>query len=77
MFVPSTPGGELMKAMKETDSDFRKGTKIKPIKFVESAGISMADMFFYPRLFRPIMFIFGFYSPKKGADINKFKRLNK
>ena len=44
MFVPSTPGGELMKALKETDRDFRKGTKIKPIKFVERAGVSIADM---------------------------------
>ena len=44
MFVPSTPRGELVKAMKEADNNFRKGTKIKPIKFIERAGISMTDM---------------------------------
>ena len=44
MFIPSTPRGELMRAMKEADINFRKGTKIKPIKFVERAGVSMTDM---------------------------------
>ena len=44
MFVPSTPRGELVKAMKEADTNFRKGTRIKPIKFVERAGLSLSDM---------------------------------
>ena len=44
MFVPSTPRGELVKAMKEADTNFRKGTRIKPIKFVERAGLSLTDM---------------------------------
>ena len=43
MFVPSTPRGELQKMLKATDSNFRKGTSIKPIKFVERAGISLTD----------------------------------
>ena len=43
MFIPSTPRGELLKLFKEADNDFRKGTKIKPIKFIERAGVSIAD----------------------------------
>ena len=43
MFVPSTPRGELVKAMKEEDNIFRKRTKIKPIKFIERAGVSLTD----------------------------------
>ena len=35
MFIPSTPRGELLNMLKETDRDFRKGTNIKPIKFIE------------------------------------------
>ena len=43
MFIPSTPRGELLNTLKETDRDFRKGTNIKPIKFIERAGISLTD----------------------------------
>ena len=43
LFIPSTPRGELMKAMREADRDFRRGTTIRPIKFVERAGVSIAD----------------------------------
>ena len=32
-----------MKAMKEADIDFRKGTQIRPIKFVERAGMSLIN----------------------------------
>ena len=32
-----------MKAMREADADFRRGTKIKPIKFVERAGVSLIN----------------------------------
>ena len=32
-----------MKLMRETDRDFRRGTKIRPIKFVERAGTSLRD----------------------------------
>ena len=34
LFVHSTPTGELMKALIETGKDFRRGTKIRPIKFI-------------------------------------------
>ena len=44
MFVPSTPGGELMKLMRDADRDFRKGTLMKQIKFVERAGPSIKDI---------------------------------
>ena len=43
MFVPSTPRGELVKLMRDTDRDFRRGTKIQPMKFVERAGVSLVD----------------------------------
>ena len=43
LFIPSTPRGELLKLLKETDQDFRRGTKIKPIKFIERAGTSLTD----------------------------------
>ena len=43
MFVPSTPNGELAKLMKKADSDFRRGTKMRPIKFIERAGVSLRD----------------------------------
>ena len=33
-----------MKSMREADKDFRRGTKIRPIKFVERAGISLTDI---------------------------------
>ena len=35
IFVPSTPGGELVKRMQECDDNFREGTKEKKLKFVE------------------------------------------
>ena len=44
MFVPSTPRGELVKLMRETDRNFRTGTTIKQIKFVERAGPSVRDV---------------------------------
>ena len=43
IFIPSTPRGELLKLMKESESQFRKGSKIRQIKFVERAGISIQD----------------------------------
>ena len=43
MFVPSTPRGELVKKLRETDKKFREGTKIRAIKFVERAGVSLTD----------------------------------
>ena len=43
MFIPSTPRGELLRLLKDTDRDFRKGTIIKPIKFIERAGTSLTD----------------------------------
>ena len=43
MFIPSTPRGELLKLMRDTDSNFRRGTTIKPIKFIERAGVSLTD----------------------------------
>ena len=44
MFLPSTPHGELMKRVKEADRQFRRGTDIKRIKFVERAGKSLQDI---------------------------------
>ena len=44
MFLPSTPHGELMKSVKEADRQFRRGTDIKRIKFVERAGKSLQDI---------------------------------
>ena len=41
--IHSSPRGELLKIMRETDKDFRKGTTIRPIKFVERAGTSLTD----------------------------------
>ena len=43
VFIPSTPRGELLKMLKETDRDFRRGTTIPPIKFIERAGTSLTD----------------------------------
>ena len=43
MFLPSTPRGELMKRLKETDAQFRKGSGMQQIKFIERAGISLQD----------------------------------
>ena len=43
IFVPSTPRGELVKRMKETDSMFRQGTKMRQMKFIERAGVSLRD----------------------------------
>ena len=44
MFLPYTPGSELMKKIRETDREFRRGTKIKRVKFVERAGSSLTDL---------------------------------
>ena len=41
--MPSTPRGELVKRMRETDSQFRKGSKLRQIKFIERAGVSLRD----------------------------------
>ena len=43
IFVPSTPRGELVKSMRESDAQFRKGSKIRQIKFIERAGVSLRD----------------------------------
>ena len=43
MFIPSTPRGELLRWMREVDINYRRGTKIKPIKFIERAGVSLKD----------------------------------
>ena len=43
MFIPSTPRGELLRRMREVDINYRRGTKIKPIKFIERAGVSLKD----------------------------------
>ena len=43
IFVPSTPRGELVKRMRESDMQFRKGSKIRKIKFIERAGVSLKD----------------------------------
>ena len=44
LFVPCTPGGKLMKRMKEADDTFREGTKIRRMKFVERRGKSLQDL---------------------------------
>ena len=44
MFLPCTPRSELIKMVKEADREFRRGTEIKRIKFVERRGSSIADM---------------------------------
>ena len=43
MFIPSIPHIKLMKNFKKKDREFRKGTAMKRIKFVERAGISLQD----------------------------------
>ena len=43
IFVPSTPRGELVKRLRESDIQFRKGSNIRQIKFVERAGVSIRD----------------------------------
>ena len=43
IFVPSTPRGELVKRLREADDQFRRGSKVRAIKFIERAGISLKD----------------------------------
>ena len=43
LFIPSTPRGELLKRMRETDLQYRRGTDMRQIKFVERAGVSLKD----------------------------------
>ena len=43
LFLLSSPRGELLKRMKETDHQFRKGTRMRQIRFVERAGVSLKD----------------------------------
>ena len=38
IFVPSTPRGELVKRLREADDQFRRGSKVRAIKFIERAG---------------------------------------
>ena len=57
MFIPSTPGGELQKRLKEVDSKFREGTQIKQIKFVErAAGTSVRDLLVTSNSWRDMKF---------------------
>ena len=43
MFIRSTPRGELLKKLKETDELFRRGSDMRQIKFIERAGVSLRD----------------------------------
>ena len=43
MFVPSTPKRELVKRLREADCNFRRGSRVRPIKFIERAGVSLRD----------------------------------
>ena len=44
IFLPCTPRSELVKMVKEADKEFRRGTAIKRIKFVEKRGSSLIDL---------------------------------
>ena len=44
LFLPCTPNSELMKRVRNTDREFRRGTGIKRVKFVERAGSTIADL---------------------------------
>ena len=43
LFIPSTPGGELLKRMREADANYRRGTSMRQIKFIERVGVSLKD----------------------------------
>ena len=44
MFVPHTPGGKLLKMLEDEDERYRKGTKMKRIKFVERGGTTIMNI---------------------------------
>ena len=44
MFVPATPGGELVKQLQENEEKMKEGTSRKKIKFVERGGTTVKDM---------------------------------
>ena len=43
MFVPPTPGQELVKLLQEGDDRAREGTKQRRVKFVERGGETVKD----------------------------------
>ena len=44
IFIPCTPKSILMRKMREADDNFRRGTQIRRIKFVERRGRSLQDI---------------------------------
>ena len=44
LFVPNTPNGLLAKMIQEEDDNFRKGTKMKRMKVVESRGTTVLSL---------------------------------